>query len=237
MKRFFVLLIAVVLVFTIVACEKDSESGRMPTTAPTEETTQEGTAVPTPAPTDAPQLTVENILKEYPALLNADGYNNIGYYTSIDDLTTARVFMWAIEHIDPCNFADDNGGYSYSYKITALDALTEKYLGRTYDYLPITNEDLVLDPESDTLTITYHGAYGDMPIRAVYESYTQVDDTHYTVTYHTGESTYVNNQLSYWKVTKTISVELVDGNYIMTAHQAGDKTEISIDNYYEWYVN
>ncbi len=160
----------------------------------------------------------------------------MGYYNSIDALTTSRVFAWTIEHVNHCNFVADET-YKYSYKITDLDAFTEKYLGRTYDYLPITNEDLVLDPESDTLTVIYHGAYGDMSVRAVYESYTQVDDTHFEITYHTGGSTYENNQTSYWKVTKKISVELVDGNYIMTAHKEAAKTEIAIDDYYDWYVN
>ncbi|MBR5279390.1 MAG: PT domain-containing protein [Clostridia bacterium] len=236
MKKIFAILFAVVLVFTAAACETGVETESSPTVIPTESPSALPTEAPAATPTEKP-FVLEDYLKTYPALLNVDGYNNFGYYTSIDDLTTARVFMWAIEHVDPCNFADDNGGYSYSYKITALDAFTEKYLGRTYDYLPITNEDLVLDPESDTLTITYHGAYGDMPIRAIYESYTQVDDTHFTVTYHTGESTYENNQMAYFKVSKTISVELVDGNYIMTAHQESARTEISVDDFYAVYVN
>ena len=236
MKKVLSVILVLVLIFSLFGCGEGEVPSEVPTEVPTAATSDVPTEAPTVAPTEKP-VTVEDILKEYPALINADGYNSFGYYNSIDDLTTARVFTWAIEHIDPCKFTDDNGGYSYSYKITALDAFTEKYLGRTYDYLPITNEDLVLDPESDTLTITYRGAYGDMPVRAVYESYTQVDDTHFTVTYHTGESTYVNNQVAYFKVTKMISVELVDGNYIMTAHQESGRTEITIDDFYAGYVN
>lgn len=232
MKKILSILLVLILALSLFGCGEGEEIPEVPTEASTEVPTE----IPTEVPTEKP-FTLEDRFKEYPALLNADGYNSLGYYNSIDALTTARVFTWAIEHIDPCKFTDDNGGYSYSYKITALDAFTEKYLGRTYDYLPITDEDLVLDPESDTLTITYHGAYGDMPVRAVYESYTQVDDTHFEITYHTGGSTNENNQTSYWKVTKKISVELVDGNYIMTAHKEAAKAEISIDEYYNWYVN
>ena len=228
MKKFLSVLLVLVLTFSLFGCGEGEVSPEVPT--------EEPTAAPTESPTEAP-LTLEDRFKEYPALLNADGYNSIGYYNSIDELTVARVFSWTIEHVDHCKFAEDNGGYSYSYKITELDAFTEKYLGRTYDYLPITDEDLVLDPVSDTLTITYHGGYGDMPVRAVYESYVQVDDTHFEITYHTGGSDYTNNTTYYWKVTKKISVELVDGNYVMTAHKEAAKTEISIDDYYAGYVN
>ncbi len=227
MKRLFSVLLVFVLAFSLFGCgegETTPATSEVPTVAPTE--------VPTPTP-----ISLEDRFKAYPALMNVDGWNGLGYYNSIDELTTARVFTWTIEHIDPCNFTDDNGGYSYSYKITDLDAFTEKYLGRTYDYLPITNEDLVLDPESDTLTITYHGAYGDMPVRAVYASYMQIGDTLFEITYHTGTQDYVNNTTEFWKTTRRITVELVDGNYIVTAHQEGTKMGITQEEYYDWYIN
>ncbi len=235
MKRIFVFLLISVLAFSLMAREKDPQPTEAPTTSTSEAPSEVPSEVPTESPTAKPS-TLEDRFEEYPKLVNADGFNGLGYYNSIDDLSVRQVFDWAIAHVPHCEFVADEA-YKYSYKITELDAFTEKYLGRTYDYLPITNEDLVLDPESDTLTVIYHGAYGDMPVRAVYESYTQVDDTHFEITYHTGGSTSENNQTSYWKVTKKISVELVDGNYIITAHKEATKTEISIEEYYAWYVN
>ena len=65
----------------------------------------------------------------------------------------------------------------------------------------------------------------------------QIGDTLFEITYHTGTQEYVNNTTEFWKTTRRITVELVDGNYIATAHQEGTKMGITQEEYYDWYIN
>ena len=162
---------------------------------------------------DVAQLTLDNIFKNYPAVITTDEMDSLGFFNSVNDLNVYKVFAWAIGHINPTSTSQDN--LTRTYSVSSLNSFTNKYLGRTFDYSLAQkdngSEKVVYDTTAQTVTITYAGGMGGMDFYANYIGYKQIDDTHFTITYETN--------YDYRPKTAIIEIEKVNGNYIITAHK------------------
>ena len=162
---------------------------------------------------DVAQLTLDNIFKNYPAIITTDEMDSLGFFNSVNDLNAYKVFVWAIGHINPTNTSQDN--LTRTYSVSSLNSFTNKYLGRTFDYSLAQkdngSEKVVYDATAQTVTITYAGGMGGMDFYANYVGYKQIDDTHFTITYETN--------YDYRPKTAIITIEKVGENYIITAHK------------------
>ena len=164
---------------------------------------------------ELPQLDPEEKFKSYPAALHS-----LGYFVSVDNLTPEGIFSWAMENLETVAEGKDFENYifSYSYAIADMDALTDLYFGRIWDYSGIQDPEThdgtryVYDGEAKTVTVVYSGAFGDVSPEVTYESYTAIDDTHFEITY-----TKNNWYTAPFKVV--LKVELQENTFVVTAQE------------------
>lgn len=168
---------------------------------------------------DVAQLTLDNIFKNYPAVITTDEMDSLGFFNSVNDLNVYKVFVWAIGHINPTSTSQDN--LTRSYSVSSLNSFTNKYLGRTFDYSLAQkdngSEKVVYDATAQTVTITYAGGMGGMGFDTKYVGYEQIDDNHFVVTYETNYDAWPTYDYSNKNVV--IEIEKVNDNYIITAHK------------------
>lgn len=168
---------------------------------------------------DVAQLTLDNIFKNYPAIITTDEMDSLGFFNSVNDLNAYKVFVWAIGHINPTNTSQDN--LTRTYSVSSLNSFTNKYLGRTFDYSLAQkdngSEKVVYDATAQTVTITYAGGSGGMGFDTKYVGYEQIDDNHFVVTYETNYDAWPTYDYSNKNVV--IEIEKVNDNYIITAHK------------------
>ena len=178
------------------------------------------------------QLSLENTFKRYPDIV-AD----LGFFATIDELSSLGVFDWAIAHIDATSETKDFDNYifTYTYSVDSIDAFTNRYLGRTWDYSSVNYTDpggteYIYDGAQNSVAVVYHGAFGDAGPEITYNGYAQIDDTHFEITY---------SKNLYGETTNgIIKVQLTGNNLVVTSHSlAADTTEDSNNNsqYYDPY--
>lgn len=168
---------------------------------------------------DVAQLTLDNIFKNYPAIITTDEIDSLGFFNSVNDLNVYKVFAWAIGHIEPTSTSQDN--LTCTYSVSSLNGFTNKYLGCTFDYSLAEkdngSEKVVYDATAQTVTITYAGGMGGMDFSTKYVGYEQIDDNHFVVTYETNYDAWPTYDYSNKNVV--IEIEKVNDNYIITAHK------------------
>lgn len=178
------------------------------------------------------QLSLENTFKRYPDIVS-----DLGFFAAVDDLSPMGVFNWAIAHIDATSEAKDFDNYifTYTYSVDSIDAFTNRYLGRTWDYSSVNYTDpggteYIYDGAQNSVAVVYHGAFGDAGPEITYNGYAQIDDTHFEITY---------SKNLYGETTNgIIKVQLTGNNLVVTSHSlAADTTEDSNNNsqYYDPY--
>ena len=175
------------------------------------------------------QLSLENTFKQYPDIV-AD----LGFFTTVDELSSFGVFDWAVAHIDATSETKDFDNYifTYTYSIDNIDAFTNRYLGRTWDYSSINHTDpggteYIYDGAQNAVTVVYHGAFGDAGPEITYNGYTQIDDTHYEITY---------SKSLYGETTNgIIKVELTGNNLVVTSHSLATDTSEDSNNNSQYY--
>lgn len=178
-------------------------------------------ALSSTATTEDAQLSLESKFRSLPSNIH-----DLGFFTSVDQLSAYGVFSWAMEHIMPTGETKDFDNYvfTYTYSVSDLDALSNRYLGRTWDYSSVAGSDsysgaeYAYDAGTNTVTVTYRGAFGDAPPEVTYTGYTAIDDTHYEVAY---SKCYLGNT----PMDVVIQVELTGDKILIISQQAKANTD------------
>lgn len=175
------------------------------------------------------QLSLENTFKRYPDIVS-----DLGFFTTVDELSSFGVFDWAIAHIDATSETKDFDNYifTYTYSVDSIDAFTNRYLGRTWDYSSVNYTDpggteYIYDGAQNSVAVVYHGAFGDAGPEITYNGYAQIDDTHFEITY---------SKNLYGETTNgIIKVELMGNSLVVTSHSMASNTADGSDNNSQYY--
>ncbi len=137
-------------------------------------------------------------------------------FESIENVSKYELLEWAKMQTERKEFVGDydNMIYTHRYLFSDINDVLTRYLGvaltaadavGNYDGIEIT-----YDEETDLLSFIYYGGFGYGGPSPIYDGYTQIDDTHFVINYSEVDSD--------WK--GQLDVELVDGNYIVTAKRS-----------------
>lgn len=136
-------------------------------------------------------------------------------FQSPDDLSAGFLFDWVRLFTDKVSseWNDETFEITIVYSLDAFDEFTNYYLGRTYDFVYLTevNDDMTYDAENNYLIWVTYGAGGYNYMQM--DSYEQIDDTHYVVRY-AAYSPEDEDAIYYG----TLHLNLVDGRFIIESH-------------------
>ncbi len=147
------------------------------------------------------------------------------YFNSTDELsglTADKALSSIIDLVEPTSVTEVEGEYTtdvcYTYTISDLNAFTSNLLNYTWDYSTLDGQiidsayECSYNATNNTISLTTPGGWGGPSPYVAYEGYTQVDGTHFIITYDRmfeGEIEFDNVQ---------IEVELIDNKYVIVAH-------------------
>jgi hypothetical protein len=136
-------------------------------------------------------------------------------FTDVNKLSPGFVFDWVRLQVGSVSseWNEETFVLTHTYSLDAFNAFTACYLGRTFDFVYMTeyNDDMVYDKENNYLIWYTYGSGGGSYREMV--SYEKVDDTHYVIRY---ASTPVDQETpSYYGL---ITLRLEDGKFIIESH-------------------
>ena len=162
---------------------------------------------------DIAQLSLDNIFKDYPNVILGSEMGTLGFFNSASELQASKIVYRADGLVTPVSTTESP--LSYTYSVSSLNAFTNKYLGRTFDYSTAVkdngSEKIEYNADAQTVTITFVGGMGGMPYTNTYIGYEQIDDTHFVITYETN--------FEYRPKTAKMEIEKVGSNYIVTSNK------------------
>ena len=162
---------------------------------------------------DVAQLTLDNIFKDYPNVILGSEMGTLGFFNSASELQASKIVYRADGLVTPVSTTESP--LSYTYSVSSLNAFTNKYLGRTFDYSTAVkdngSEKIEYNADAQTVTITFVGGMGGMTYTNTYIGYEQIDDTHFVITYETN--------FEYRPKTAKMEIEKVGNNYIVTSNK------------------
>ncbi len=109
--------------------------------------------------------------------------------------------------------ADDaNMIYTYTYRLGDINSVLKSYLGIELAPSDVVGKhgdsiELTYDEAGDRISVIFYGGFGYGGPAPVYDGYEQTDETHFVISFSEVDVD--------WK--GQLDVELVDGNYIVTA--------------------
>jgi len=132
------------------------------------------------------KLSLESLFKNYPGELH-----ELGFFTSVHDLSPYDIFTWAITMTEPVSESKDHEKfiYSYTYSVESIDALSEKFFDTKWDLSTISNPEpyssteYVYDSATHTVTVIYYGAFGDAGPEVTYKGFREIDEAHFEISY------------------------------------------------------
>lgn len=139
-------------------------------------------------------------------------------FNSVDELSANAIFNWAARAGQlSSEWSDETYMVTKVYSIDKMNEHTTKYLGKTFDYLTLLDQydNLTYDESKNQLTLVI-GAFGGWP-NYFMDSYTKVDDTHYTVRYYAAYEE--NGEAEYYG---TIGLRLTDKGFVFESHKEGN---------------
>lgn len=141
-------------------------------------------------------------------------------FESTDKLSGGFVFDWLIWHIPKVSWVmDENYVVTVVYSIDDMDAFTQKYLGKTFDYTQMieSNKDYMsLDADKRQVKVITGGAGGG-GYKYTIDSLTNHGDNTYTVRYLAVDP-YVDDTSASASYYGTIDFKIVDGHMQLSAH-------------------
>ena len=162
----------------------------------------------------------------------------LGYFDSPSEISPYAAFGFACCFVESkeSNSNYDDMVFTHHYDKTAIDNVTNRYFGMTYDYSQAVGSydtgliDFDYDVDNSELIIIFHGAFGGEGPMVAYVGCEQTEND-YKLTYETA-GTYWNGSASeYYKTTAYITFR-VDGNsFTIVSHTEGNKVEITEEEY------
>ncbi len=137
-------------------------------------------------------------------------------FENIENVSRMDLFFWGESQVEQIEFIPDydNMIYTYIYNASDIASVIKSYFGIDFDFTAVAGRqdavEIVYDAEADAVTVIYYGGFGFGGPSPIYEGYEQIDETHFVINYSEFESD--------WK--GQLDVELVDGNYIVTAKRS-----------------
>lgn len=135
-------------------------------------------------------------------------------FQSASELTAADMFNWVRIQAGwvSSDFNDTTFQFTNVYSLAAFDAVSQAYFGRTFDFVTFAEEhdEMTVDSASKQLIWVTYGAGGGYA--TALDSYTQIDDTHYTVRYYAYD--YDNAPVYYG----TLNVRLSANGFMIESH-------------------
>ena len=126
------------------------------------------------------------------------------------------------------------------YPLESIHAFMLKCLGRTYDYSDICYKDAFEELYFDEKSKCFVYSRPDIPETSGFEAflrytgYTAEDDTHYAVyVSYVTFGPYEGLEEPYVRITDSISVTYVNGNYIVTSYKMAWYEKIMEDEFWE----
>ncbi len=146
-------------------------------------------------------------------------------FKSVEDLTGGSVFSWVRMHIPQVSWEmNDDYIITIVYSIDEMDAFTQKYLGKVFDYtyLAEVNKDhMTIDTENRLITIITGGMGGGDGYTI--DTLTDHGDNRYIVRYLAMDP-YVDNAFQMgWYYYGNLEFLIVDGHMQLISHQREEK--------------
>ena len=181
---------------------------------------------------DVAQLSLDKLFEEYMEYMYRFPWRG-RYFDSTDKLTPENIVEWIDGGRTPVESVQGNRDVEIEingrkdtmlardYKVADIDAFTTSVFGRTYDFTKMNlqyydgSHWFQYDAKNKTVTIFMWGGAGGPTPEPIYRGYTQIDDTHFVITYDTRY--YWSDELE--DEGLTIEVELINGKYIIVAHR------------------
>ncbi|MBR6533946.1 MAG: hypothetical protein IKT65_00085 [Clostridia bacterium] len=161
---------------------------------------------------DVASLTLDDVFKTYPSFVMKSIFGSLCYFDSADTLKVRDVFIWAQYHIKGTYVSETD---ETIYAVSDLDAFTEKYLGRTFDYSLATGSNGIIkvayNEANQTVSYQIIVAAGGPNYVTEYVGYEQIDDTHFVIKYKTDYSNEIDLE------DATLEIEKSGDNFIITA--------------------
>ena len=161
---------------------------------------------------DVASLTLDDVFKTYPSFVMKSIFGSLCYFDSADTLKVRDVFIWAQYHIKGTYVSETD---ETIYAVSDLDAFTEKYLGRTFDYSLATGSNGIIkvayNEADQTVSYKIIVAAGGPYYVTEYVGYEQIDDTHFVIKYKTDYPNEID------LVDAMIEIEKSGDNFIITA--------------------
>jgi len=128
-----------------------------------------------------------------------------------------RFIVWASAYVVR-NSHNEGNLLCSTFKIENLNTFTKKYFDCTLDYSNTSAQHgtLIYDFNSNSITYVRDMSFGGSPRSVVYTGYTQIDDTHYIISYDEYDFFEPSDSPI---ASGTITVESRGGNYIILSHQ------------------
>lgn len=147
-------------------------------------------------------------------------------FKSVDQLSGGTVFNWATWHIPQVSWEmDENYIITIVYSIDEMDAFTQKYLGKTFDYyyLEEYNKDFMsFDKEKREVTIITGGAGGGGYDYSV-DSMTEKGEDHYVLRYLAVDPYMEDAMANGFYHYGNLEFKIVDGHLQILSHSREEK--------------
>ena len=136
-------------------------------------------------------------------------------FEDINEVNKYELLDWARLKVEDKEFtADDvNMIYTYTYRLGDINSVLKSYLGIELVASEVVGMyggdsiEVTYDEEGDRISVIFYGGFGYGGPSPVYDGYEQIDETHFVISFSEVDVD--------WK--GQLDVELVDGNYIVTA--------------------
>ena len=163
------------------------------------------------------EMHLDELFSTYVSFIRSNGdIFYLDYFTSFEDVDIENFILWVSPYVTHKSYQEGNLGCA-TYKVSDLNAFTEKHFGCTLAYSNATTYygTFVYDENSNSITYIRDFSFGGAPDILKYNGYVQQDDTHYIISYSTHDL--FDNSLLH---SGTIELENKDGQFIVLSHKS-----------------
>ncbi len=255
MKRILAFILTAVMAFSLFACDDGGKKAHVhewgewdrvtaPTLSSVGEEKRTCSGCDETETRDVAQLTLDNVFETY-----LYGIDDLPFFDTVDELDAYDLVVWLkrkVDVLDTKSHWDQDlcvDVINHYYDKNEFDKTTNKYFGKTWDYGTIEKTsdydeaEYSYDPDAQMVVITYTGAYGgptgESSSGVKYKGYTEIDDTHFEVTY---ERYFFMSDAEKELNDVKIGVELKDGMPIITSHKRVQPTLDDIFKNYPYII-
>lgn len=143
---------------------------------------------------------------------------NFAFFPTFEDINSVNKYElleWARFKVEDKEFTadEDNMIYTYTYRLGDINSVLKSYLGTELAASDVVGKhggdsiEVTYDEANDRISVIFYGGFGYGGPSPIYNGYEQIDETHFVISFSEVDVD--------WK--GQLDVELVDGNYIVTA--------------------